>query len=513
MMGNPPYSAGQTSENDANKNLRYPQLDKAIRNTYVENSTATLKNSLYDSYIRAFRWASDRIGKSGIVCYVSNGSFIDGNAMDGFRKCLTDEFTSIYSFNLRGNQRTSGELSRKEGGKIFGSGSRASIAITLLVKNADKKEKCDLHYYDIGDYLTREQKLKIISDFGSVKNIKWQKITPNESHDWINKRDPAFDSFIPIGDKQCTSENGVFEVYSNGLKTNRDAWIYNFSSNSLSDNLIKMINFYNEQLKRYKTYKNKMPQGKKLSIEEIIDNNPQNISWSVNLKNDLDKFIAHEYKKGSITRVLYRPYCKQWGYFNSDFIERMGQMPLLFPEGKGDNLVICVTGRGATKEFSALIVNTLPDYEFISKGQCFPIKVFNTAGENNSVLKLNLDSENKLGTEDGISNPTIKIFRDFYANQKISKEDIFYYVYGILHSPEYKNRFESDLKKMLPRIPFAEDFWAFSKAGRALAKWHLNYETVEPYPLKQHNDKLELFPKDFYRVQKMIFREKCKGSR
>ena len=202
IIGNPPYSAGQTSENDANKNLKYPQLDGRIRSTYAAGSSATNKNSLYDSYIRSFRWASDRIKDKGMICYISNGAFIDGNAADGIRKCLIDEFSAIYVFNLRGNQRTSGDVSRREGGKIFGSGSRASIAITLLIKNPEKKGKCQLFYHDIGDYLSREEKLKIITDFASFKNIPWEKIKPNASQDWINQRDPAFYEFIPLGDKE-----------------------------------------------------------------------------------------------------------------------------------------------------------------------------------------------------------------------------------------------------------------------------------------------------------------------
>jgi predicted helicase len=226
IMGNPPYSAGQESENDGNKNLKYPVLDDAIRGTYAKHSTATNKNSLYDNYIRAIRWASDRIKDQGIVCYVTNGSFIDGNATDGLRKCLTDEFSSIYCFNLRGNQRTSGEISRREGGKIFGSGSRTPIAITLMVKTPQHQGPCQVFYHDIGDYLSREEKLAIIKDFGSIQGMTWKPLTPNDQHDWINLRDPAFEAFTPLGDKEDKTAKTLFETYSSGLKTNRDNWIY-----------------------------------------------------------------------------------------------------------------------------------------------------------------------------------------------------------------------------------------------------------------------------------------------
>ncbi|NEN87851.1 MAG: hypothetical protein F6K48_02560 [Okeania sp. SIO3H1] len=248
IIGNPPYSSGQKSENDGNKNLKYEKLDEIITDTYAKYSTATNKNSLYDSYIRSLRWASDRIKDKGIVCFVSNGSFIDNNSMDGLRKCLVDEFTSIYCFNLRGNQRTSGELSRKEGGKIFGSGSRATIAITLLIKNPGKKQESKLFYYDIGDYLSRGEKLNIIKHFGDISTITWEEIIPNENYDWINQRSDNFESFISLGDKKNATTKTIFDVYSSGVKTNRDNWVYNFSHQSVVDNMTRMIDFYNQQV-------------------------------------------------------------------------------------------------------------------------------------------------------------------------------------------------------------------------------------------------------------------------
>ena len=255
VIANPPYSSGQNSENDGNKNLKYPILDERIRSTYAANSTATNKNSLYDSYIRALRWASDRIEVKGIVGFVSNGYFIDGNAMDGLRASLTDEFTSIYVFNLRGNQRTSGETSRMEGGKIFGSGSRASIAISLFIKNPAKKGKCEICYHDIGDYLSREEKLAIIGRYQSVSGIQreksWQRLNPNASHDWINQRDPAFEAFVSIGDKKDGDAKTIFESYSTGVKTNRDTWCYNFSRPGTDANMQRMIEFYNQQVREF----------------------------------------------------------------------------------------------------------------------------------------------------------------------------------------------------------------------------------------------------------------------
>ncbi len=501
IVGNPPYSALQASENDGNKNLKYPSLDEKIRQTYAAFSTATLKNSLYDSYIRAFRWAGDRIGEKGVICYVSNGSFIDGNAMDGFRKCLTDDFTSIYCFNLRGNARTSGEQRRKEKGSVFGEGTRTSIAITLLIKNPEKKGTCQLFYHDIGDYLTREQKLKIINEFESSKAIPWTKIVPNSSHDWINHRDPTFEKFIPLGDKDDEKNISIFNSYSMGVKTNRDAWVYNFNKNELIANVKRMIRFYNEQTEDYKT----ATKSKNISIEGFVENDPKKISWTRELKWDVEKGIVHKFQKESIVKSLYRPFCKQWIYFNRSFNNTVYQMPKYFPDINTENLVICVTGRGATKEFSALISNALPDLEMISKGQCFPLR-YNKKSEsleNSENLGFQFHEEN--GISKAISDISVKLFREKYSDKKIGEEDIFYYVYGILHSFEYKTRFSSDLGKMIPRIPFAQDFWIFSKAGRDLAKWHLHYEDIDPYPLEVSKDQFDLNSKEFYKVRKMIF--------
>lgn len=502
IIGNPPYSAGQTSENDANKNLKYPQLDEKIRSTYAAYSTATLKNSLYDSYIRSFRWASDRIKDKGIVCYISNGSFIDGNAADGLRKCLMDEFTAIYVFNLRGNARTSGEQRRMEKGNVFGEGTRTPVAITLLVKNPDRKGKCQLFYHDIGDYLNREDKLKIITDFASFKNIPWGKITPNASHDWINQRDPAFDTFISLGDKKDKDSVTIFDVYSSGVKTNRDDWAYNFSKPQISVNMNRMIDFYNRQVKAYADAK----KSRHVDVEKFIDNDPKKISWTREIKQDLERNKKGTFRIEAIVPSTYRPFAKQYLYFDRQFNNCVYQMPRIFPKEGLENLVICVTGIGVVKDFSALISNALPDLcvqGAATAGQCFPLYTYEKREEAGGLLP---DVETgEYRRKENIPDAILASFRKAYNDAKIRKEDIFYYVYGILHSPEYKTRFAADLKKMLPRIPFTADFWAFSTAGRKLAEWHLNYESVDPYPLQELSGKLGFDPKEHYRVQKMTF--------
>ena len=546
IVGNPPYSAQQASQNDGNQNLAYPQLDAKIEATYAAKSNASNVKNLYDSYVRAVRWASDRVKDKGIVCFVSNGSFIDANNMDGLRKCLMDEFSSVYVFNLRGNQRTSGETSRMEGGKVFGSGSRAQIAISMLIKNPAKQGKGQLFYYDIGDYLSREEKLKIITEFTSIGSIPWKALLPNDSHDWINQRDPAFDAFLPLGDKSDPNNVTVFDVYSLGLGTNRDAWAYNFSRQALTSNMGRMIDFYNQQVAGFKkvaektTFKNATERLK--AVESFIDNDPKKISWSSSLIPHVGRGTKSEFNGNSIEIGLYRPFNKLRVYFDNVMNHRVGQLPKIFPYTQ-KNIAICVSGIGASKGFSALVTDVIPNLHTIDSGQCFPLYAYEE-GDEEAIAQLDiLDQQDFFHTEDdngelvlhepvameddaltalcdaaspcrreNIPDAILAKFQTTYAASKgksIVKEDIFYYAYGILHSPEYKSRFDSDLKKMVPRIPFAKDFWAFSVGGRELAQWHLNYETVEPYPVQQAGE-LDLGDAAYYQVQKMQFAKKGK---
>ncbi len=432
--------------------------------------------------------------------------------MDGLRKCLTDEFTSVYCFNLRGNARTSGEQRRMEKGSVFGEGTRTTIAITLLIKNPEKAGQHQLFYHDIGDYLSREEKLDKIKKFGSFTSINWDSITPNNSQDWINQRDPAFDEFISIGDKTDKLSKSIFDLHSRGISTCRDTWAYNFSRHNLAINMSKMIDFYNSQVKDFKIYS----QGKSIAnsdarqkqIEAFINTDPKNISWSVSLKNDLNKFITYQLDSESIFKGMYRPYCKQWSYFNKEFNDRRYQMPKIFPNQNLENLVISVTGLGVTKDFNAFITNCLPDVQLQANGQCFPLYTYEkTEPTDQTTLFL---TETGYTKKENIPDTILSDFQTTYQDQTITKEDIFYYVYGILHSPEYKQRFAADLKKMLPRIPYAADFHSFSTAGRNLAQWHLNYENIEPYPLEEFKSELYLEDKD-YRVSKMKFGVKNKA--
>jgi len=503
IVGNPPYSAQQDRESDDNKNLNYPHLDARISTTYAAKSDAGLLKNLYDSYIRAIRWASDRIKDKGIVCFVTNGSFLDANNMDGLRKTLLTEFSRVYVFNLRGNARTSGEQRQKEKGNVFGVGTRTPVAITLLVKDAAKPGDGSIRYHDVGDYLSREEKLQTVSDFGSVENINWRSVTPNEHGDWINARDPAFAKFMALGDKDNDRALRVFETYSLGVLTGRDQWAYNYSSKKLADNMSCMVDFYNAQRAVYaKAVKRVM--GEPPTVEDVIDIDAKKISWTHNLKEDLRKQKVHAFNDNCISTSLYRPFNKLRLYFNRRVNERVYLIPKLFPTKAHENIVISTTGVADRKGFSCLVANAVPSLHLTDTGQCFPLYYYDEAPQDDLLGKVGAEPYIR---RDAITDAALKAFRQTYADDGISKEDLFYYVYGLLHSPEYRSRFEADLKKQLPRIPFAGNFWAFSKAGRELAHWHLNYETVEPYPLV-HAGELPLGEAALYRVQKMAWARK-----
>ena len=485
IIGNPPYSVGQKSANDNAQNQNYTKLDGRIAATYAAATDATNKNSLYDSYIKAFRWSTDRLDteNGGIIAFVSNGAWLDGNSTDGLRQCLQKEFSSIWVFNLRGNQRTSGELSRKEGGKIFGSGSRTPIAITLLVKNPGKPAaKATIHYVDIGDYLNREEKLAIISKYRSVGNpeMPWQILQPNEHADWLNQRNDLFETFIPIASEKKfdLKTQSFFVLNSRGNETARDAWVYNSSKKEVKANMQRTVEVYNNQVTTYVKAKST---NTGLKAADFIDTDSKKISWSSSLISDVERGNSADFQPDKILLSIYRPFFKQYLYFGDKMIHRRGQMQEFFPTPDTNNLVICVSGVGVTKAFTALITDIIQDLEVVGKSQCFPLYYYEERQKSSPTL-FDAATENEQIRRDGLSDFILERAQKMYGN-RVSKEDIFSYVYGILHSPEYRTRFQNDLKKMLPRIPLVEEprhFWSFSKAGRELANLHLNYETVPP---------------------------------
>ncbi|SFO55118.1 Predicted helicase [Acidaminococcus fermentans] len=475
IIGNPPYSVGQKSANDNAQNETYPLLEERIADTYAANTKATLKTALYDSYIKAFRWASDRLGKQGgIIGFVSNAGWLDGSAMDGMRKCLEEEFSSIYVFNLRGNARTQGEIRRKERDNVFGQGTRTPVAITLLVKNPNAKNvKADIFYHDIGDYLSREDKLDIINQFGKVSNPKmtWTAIHPNEKHDWLNKRSNVFQDLIVLGDKKNkTIDQTVFcNFYTNGVKTNRDVWCFNFSRNSLEKNIDTTIEFYNQQTRLYQ-------EGK---ITDFLRDSSK-INWVADTIQDAKKGKVYQKNHGSFRMSMYRPFSKKWLFFDTNLNQRTYQLPKLFPTVDSKNLLICVPGIGNSKAFRPFIVDEIPCLDMIEKGQCFPLYYYQEKDKLETSL---FDPEApKMERKSAITPFALKEAHNRYGSD-ITAEDIFFYVYGFLHLPNYRKQFAADLKKSLPRISFVEkreDFVQIMKIGRALAKLHLDYETQKP---------------------------------
>ena len=477
IVGNPPYSIGQKSANDNAQNTVYPAMEKRLSETYTKRSLAGLSKSTYDSYVKAFRWASDRIpqNEGGIVAFISNGAWLDGIGQDGMRRCIEEEFTSVYVLNLRGNQRTSGELSRKEGGKIFGSGSRTPIAITFLVKNPAKKgQKAVIHYHDIGDYLTREQKLKLVKDFRSISSqkLEWQIITPNDKADWINQRDGIFDNLIPLFDKKGVS---VFNHNGPAVATGRDVWVNNFSNSQLDDNINYLINNYNAQCRKFQTIKS---QEKALSVESFIDTDTTKVSWTRSLKNFLSRGTLLKFERERLMECSYRPFCVTNLYYSPSLIESPGQCKDLFPLNT-DKVILCVNGKGSNKDASTMVTHYIPDYQLQFNCQFYPLYWYEE--NKNPQATLFDDAETtKYIRRDGITDWILKEVRNRFGGTKaITKEHIFYYVYGLLHSPQYRERFADDLKKSLPRIPIVDnvqDFMAFYKAGKELADLHLNYE-------------------------------------
>lgn len=515
IIGNPPYSAGQNSANDNNANVAYPYLDDRIRSTYAERSSATLKNALYDSYVRAIRWASDRIGDSGVIGFVTNAGFVEANTADGLRKSLAEEFSSVYVFHLRGNQRTSGELSRKEGGKIFGSGSRAPIAISLLVKNPAAKQHGQIYFHDIGDYLSQAEKLEKISGFGSIAGITtaqgWQTIIPDEHGDWLKQRDDSFGEFMVLGDKKGDAKK-LFENFSNGVKTNRDAWAYNFSRSSLTNTIEDMIAYYNSEVSRYSAACEGKPKDARPEVDSFVDFNSPLLSWTREVKQDLGRLKTRTMIRSGFVPAHYRPFTKTWMYFNQHFNNCVYQIPRIFPDATVENRVICISGTGFKDGVSVLMVNAVPDLQIQFNGQCFPLYLYDVNGREGASdatqgglfdAPANVESKRR----DALTDEGLAHFREFYPGEPISKEDVFYYVYGLLHSSGYRDKYADNLAKELPRIArmkTAAGFWAFSKAGRDLAELHINYETCVPYPAKVTGGSQS----DDYRVEKMKYGKK-----
>jgi predicted helicase len=536
ILGNPPYSVGQESANDNNANHSYPKLDASIASTYAAKSTATLKNSLYDSYIRAIRWASDRIIKAyegGIIAFVTNGGYIDSNTADGIRLTLAAEFDHIYIYNLRGNQRTSGDLSRKEGGKIFGAGSRTTTAIMLLVRTPGPVDAsgAKLLYKDIGDNLSRDEKLAILdkglrpSDIEattSLGSVGWTTLQSNVHGDWINHRSDAFGMLTAA---HATKGLSIFTLRTNGLKSNRDAWNYNASLSKLEANVERMIAYYNSEVDRFAV---SHPLVGQTPVEErtalaksVVGKDAAQFSWD---RADYDRVAKGQRYTSSDARYMvatYRPFQRRYVNAGTRLNNCTYRLPSVYPHARAENLSICVSTVGARNPFSVYMTKDLPDIHlWVDDTPCFPRHTYKQSKSLSREKSPNLfgsseSSAADLTQIDNITDDALHLYNVLDAS--ITKDDVFFYVYGILHSPDYRARFAADLKRSLPRIPSVDngaDFWSFSNAGRELGRLHTEYETVDPWPQLRISYTPGFSPDsdDVYLVDKMRY-PKTKGSK
>ena len=471
IVGNPPYSVGQESANDDNQNDHYEELDARLAATYVQETTSSNKNKLYDSYIRAYRWASDRIGNQGVIGFVTNAGWLDTSSADGMRKCMTEEFNSIYIYHLKGNARTQGIQRQKEKDNVFGEGSRAPVAIVFLVKNPRSSDHGKIYFHAVDDYLTREEKLAALKRDRSIAYTPMNVIVPDAHGDWFNQRDGSFSHFMRMDGKK-TKKVAIFKDYSLGVNTNRDAWVYNSSRHTVIDSTKRSVLAFNKAL-------GELNSGTDTS--SVRQKYIKDVAWSSSLVSRLERKIPSDFSERRIQKSLYRPFFKQNLYFDpeSGFTHRPGRWKYIFPDSKAKNLAICSSGVGS-KEYSCLMVNHIPCLDFLEKTQCFPRWL---PGEQSKTAVDDLfEAQNPMPS--GFSPEALPHFQTAYPDESITEDDLFYYIYGILHSEDYRTRYANNLMKELPRIPRVatyEQFMAFVEAGQELARLHVHFEDVTPY--------------------------------
>ena len=477
VVGNPPYNMGQVNENDNNKNRKYETMDKCVMNTYAKDSTATLKTALYDPYAKAIRWASNRIGEEGVVAFITNNSFLDAVAFDGMRKHLADDFDAIYILDLGGNARKGLKVSDAN---VFGI--QVGVSINLFVKTARtvdaKNEETSnavqprIFYYRTDDLWSKKQKFDFLNERGHIGYITWQMIQPDARYTWLTEGLHAeFETLIPMGTKEAKAANSdagevIFKIYSGGVKTNRDAWVYNFNRKALAETMSGMIGAYNAEVDRWKRQGNR-----EATVDDFVIYDDTRIKWSSGLKLNLKSGQITEFSEAIIRQSFYRPFVKSNLYFDRMTNDRVLVFPSIFPtlETETENRVICVAGVGDRKGFGCFTTNRITAFDLaFEKAQCFP---FYTYGE---------DGRNR---RENITDWALAEFRGNYRDETIGKWDIFHYVYGLLHRPEYRERYAANLKRDLPRLPYAPDFWGFAKAGQRLGEIHVGYEDADEYPL------------------------------
>ena len=465
VIGNPPYNMGQANENDNNKNREHKTMDQQIVETYAQDSTARLKNKLYDPYVKAIRWASKRIREEGVVAFVTNNSFLDGIAFDGMRKHLAEDFDTIYILDLGGNARKGLKVSDAN---VFGI--RVGVSINLFVKNREKvSEKPNVFYYRTDEVWNRKQKFDFLNERQHVGDIEWKPIQPDHRHTWLTDGlHTEFDTFIPMGSKETkNTKDGetVFNLYSLGVATNRDILAYSFDLELLQKRVHTFIEIYNTAVDKKKRHPLTAP------VENFIDTTDPRIKWTRQVKASLKKLESSTYEDTHFRTALYRPFCQKYLYFDNFWNEECYQLPRIFPTlgTKTENRVIIVSDHGFRANFSALMTNLTPDLHTLAASdgfQCFPFYIYDEDGTHR---------------QENITDWALEQFRTHYGDDTITKWDIFHYTYALLHHPEYREKYQANLKRDLPHIPFAEDFWGFVNAGAALADLHVNYESVPKY--------------------------------
>ncbi len=469
IIGNPPYNMGQVSENDNNKNRKYKTMDKRVRDTYTADSKATLRNKLSDPYVKAIRWASDRIGEEGVIAFVTNNGFLDGVAFDGMRKHLEQDFTKIYHINLKGNARTSGERRRKEGGNIFDDQIRVGIGISFFIrKSGSKSDRAGVWVYSVDDYLKARDKQKILSQSGDYTEIPMKQATSDTKYTWLTQGlRTEFESFVPVGSKEAKrTKSGkgqaIFSLYSCGVVTSRDDLIYSFNRKLLDEQVRTFIEIYNTAVDRKKRHDPSTP------VEDFVDTNDPRIKWSHRTKEALKKLVLSKFDDSHLRTSLYRPFNRRYLYFDNFWNERRYLQYRIFPtrETETENLSIGVGGIASNKPFHVLITQYIADFHLTGDSQCFPFYTYDEDGSNR---------------RENITDWALAQFRSHYRDDTITKWDIFHYVYGILHHPSYRDRYAANLKRDLPRLPYAPDFWGFANAGARLAEIHVGYEDVDEY--------------------------------
>ena len=476
ILGNPPYNANQQDENDNNKNRKYPRLDQRIRNTYAADSAATLLNKLSDPYIKALRWATDRVGDDGIVAYVTNSGYLDGIAADGVRQHLAGDFDAIYLVDLGGNVRKNPKLSGTTH-NVFGI--QVGVSIALFVRHKQKEPKrrqAVIRYAAVGEDWRKERKWKWLEEKQNIGGVKWRKLAPDERHTWLHDEESAgFAKFMPIGSREAKATDSldahaIFATYSRGITSSRDEWVFDFDAGKLAGKAQRLIENYDSEVGRYRRRKDK-----EVRVDDFISKDPSFVKWTDRLKDALAEGKELVFDKALLRRAIYRPFTAMNVYFDDLLIHRRYLQPRFFPieKSESENCVISLTDVAGRSPFSVLAANRITDLHLCASTdtfQCFPLNTYDADGGHR---------------RDNVTDWALEQFRERYPKARITKRDIFHYVYAVLHHPEYREKYAANLRRELPRIPFAPDFAAFAKAGAKLAGLHVGYESQKEYRLKR----------------------------